>query len=147
MASVNKVILVGRLGKDPELKYTQSGDAVANFSIATDETWKDQSGEKQQRTEWHNIVAWKKLADICGEYVKKGQQVYIEGKLQTRKWEDQEGNTKYKTEIVANNLVMLGKKEDNGGGSYEGEERASKKRAPSATSVDDGGITDDDIPF
>ncbi|MCI0422481.1 MAG: single-stranded DNA-binding protein, partial [Acidobacteria bacterium] len=109
--SVNQVTLVGRLGKDPELKYTQGGDAVANFSVATDETWKDKSGEKQQRTEWHNIVAWKKLAEICGQYLRKGSQVLIQGRLQTRKWEDKDGNTRYTTEIVASNLVMLGKKD------------------------------------
>jgi single-strand DNA-binding protein len=87
LASVNKVILLGRLGKDPEVKYTQDGTAVARFSIATDDTWKDQSGEKQQRTEWHNVVAWRKLAEICGQYLTKGKQVYIEGKLQDRSWE------------------------------------------------------------
>lgn len=114
MASVNKVILVGRLGKDPEVKYTQDGTPVANFSIATDESWKDKEGEKQERTEWHNIVAWKKLAEICGSYLKKGSQVYLEGKLQTRKWEDKDGNTRYTTEIVLNQMVMLGSKPDNG---------------------------------
>lgn len=154
--SVNQVTLVGRLGKDPEIKYTQSGDAVANFSIATDETWKDKSGEKQQRTTWHNIVAWQKLAEICGHYLKKGQQIFLQGKLQVRKWEDKDGNTRYTTEVVANNLVMLGKKEDNdggSGGSYDGEERSSrgsssKRAAPAATPPgDDLGITDDDIPF
>lgn len=139
MASVNKVILVGRLGKDPELKYTQGGDAVANFSVATDETW-TRDGEKQQRTEWHNIVAWKKLAEICGQYLKKGQQVYLEGKLQTRKWEN-EGTTHYKTEIVLNNMVMLGKKEDS-----DGESRGSSKKQTREPG-DDLGITDDDIPF
>lgn len=140
MASVNKVILVGRLGKDPELKYTQGGTAVANFSVATDETWKDQSGEKQQKTEWHNIVAWKKLAEICGEHLKKGQQVYLEGKLQTRKWEDGE-TTKYKTEVVLSNMVMLGKKDDNGGSG------SSKKSNQGGSSSEDLGITDEDIPF
>lgn len=150
MASVNKVILLGRLGKDPELKYTQGGTPVANFSLATDETWKDQSGEKQQRTEWHNIVAWKKLAEICGQYAKKGQQIYIEGKIQTRKWEDKDGNTRYTTEVVVSNLVLIGKKE--GGGDESGAEdrpsRGSTKRAPApATSGDGLEITDDDIPF
>jgi single-strand DNA-binding protein len=140
MASVNKVILIGRLGKDPELKYTQGGTPVANFSIATDETWKDQSGEKQQRTEWHNIVAWKKLAEICGQYLTKGQQIFIEGKLQTRKWEA-DGRTNYKTEIVATNMTMLGKKDDNGGGS----KKPTNDREPGGD--DNLGITDDDIPF
>ncbi|MGH9426527.1 MAG: single-stranded DNA-binding protein, partial [Terriglobia bacterium] len=95
--SVNKVILVGRLGKDPELKYTQGGTPVVKFSLATDETWKDQSGEKQQRTEWHNVVAWRKLAEICGQYLNKGKLVYIEGKLQTRSWDDKEGHKRYTT--------------------------------------------------
>src|SRR3989304_1563607 len=105
--SVNKVILVGRLGKDPEVKYTQAGVPVARFTIATDESWKDQSGEKQQRTEWHNVVAWRKLAEICGQYLNKGKLVYVEGRLQTRSWEDKEGNKRYTTEIQADNLVML----------------------------------------
>ncbi|MCI0421378.1 MAG: single-stranded DNA-binding protein, partial [Acidobacteria bacterium] len=109
--SVNKCLFIGRLGKDPEIKYTQSGDAVANFSLAVDETWKDKSGEKQQRTTWVNVVAWQKLAEICGQYLRKGSQVFIEGRLQTRKWEDKDGNTRYTTEIVASNLVMLGKKD------------------------------------
>ncbi len=144
MASVNKVILVGRLGKDPELKYTQGGDAIANFSLATDETWKDQSGEKQQRTEWHNIVAWRKLAEVCGQYLKKGQQVYVEGKLQTRKWEKDEV-THYKTEVVISGMTMLGKKEDNGGESSSSTSKKKQTRDPG----DDGnlGITDEDIPF
>lgn len=148
MASVNKVILIGRLGKDPELKYTQGGTPVANFSLATDETWKDQSGEKQQKTEWHNIVAWKKLAEICGEYLKKGQQVFIEGKLQTRKWEA-DGGTHYKTEIVATGMTMLGKKDDNGGGgsSERSSSSSSKKPSQSREPGEDLGITDEDIPF
>jgi single-strand DNA-binding protein len=148
MASVNKVILVGRLGKDPELKYTQGGTPVANFSLATDETWTDQSGEKQQRTEWHNIVAWKKLAEICGQYVKKGQQIYIEGKIQTRKWEDKDGNSRYTTEVVASNLVLLGKKE--GGGNEETDQKARKtapKKGAPKKEEGDQEITDDDIPF
>ena len=104
--TVNKAILIGRLGADPELKYTPSGAAVVNFNIATDETWTDASGVKQERTEWHRIVAWRKLAEICGEYLKKGSRVYIEGKLQTRSWE-QDGVKRYTTEIVARNMQML----------------------------------------
>ena len=110
--SVNKVILVGRLGKDPEVKYTQTGVPVARFTLATDESWKDQSGEKQQRTEWHNIVAWRKLAEICGQYLNKGKLVYVEGRLQTRSWEDKEGNKRYTTEIQADNMVMLSARTD-----------------------------------
>jgi single-strand DNA-binding protein len=108
MAGINKVILVGRLGKDPEVRYTPSGVTVANFSIATSEEWKDrETGEKQERTEWHRIVAWRRLGEICGEYLRKGKQVYIEGKLQTRSWEDRDGNKRYTTEIVASNMQML----------------------------------------
>src|SRR4029077_4331181 len=107
--SDNKAILLGRLGKDPEVKYTEAGRAVARFSVATDETWKDQAGEKQQRTEWHNVVAWRKLADICGQYLTKGKQVYIEGKLQSRSWE-KDGTKHTITEVVADQLVMLGGK-------------------------------------
>ena len=104
---VNKVILIGNLGRDPEIKFTTSGDAVVNFSIATTERW-TKDGQKNEKTEWHRIVAWRRLAEICGEYLKKGSQVYIEGKLQTRSWEDKDGNKRYTTEIVANNLQMLG---------------------------------------
>lgn len=109
MAGINKVILIGRLGKDPEVRYTPSGVAVANFSIATSEEWKDKdTGEKQERTEWHKIVAWRRLGEICGEYLHKGREVYIEGKLQTRPWEDRDGNKRYTTEVVANVMQMLG---------------------------------------
>src|SRR3989337_536738 len=108
MAGVNKVILVGNLGADPELRYAPSGMAIANFRIATTETWKDKNGAKQDKTEWHRIVAFGKLAEICGEYLNKGKQIYVEGKIQTRQWEDKDGNKRYTTEIVANNLQMLG---------------------------------------
>src|ERR1700753_1679221 len=107
--SVNKVILLGNIGKDPEIKFLPSGSAVANFSIATSERFKDKGGEWQDRTEWHNIIAWQRLAEIVGEYVKKGSKVYIEGRLQTSSWDDkQSGEKKYKTEIVASDLVLLG---------------------------------------
>jgi single-strand DNA-binding protein len=141
--SVNKVILIGRLGKDPEVKFTQGGKAVARFSLATDEAWKDQSGERQQKTEWHNIVAWDKLADICGQYLTKGKQVYIEGRLQTRSWEDKEGNKRYTTEIRADNMVMLGSKGEGSGG---GGERHEQSSTPSGGPMG-GEITDDDVPF
>ncbi len=108
MSGVNKVILVGRLGRDPEVRYTPSGAAVATFSIATSDEWKDKdTGEKQERTEWHRIVAWRRLGEICGEYLRKGKLVYIEGKLQTRPWEDRDGNKRYTTEIIAYNMQML----------------------------------------
>lgn len=111
---VNKVILIGNLGADPEIRYTQSGSAVANFRIATTERWKGQDGQVQEQTEWHNIVAWKRLAEICSEYLSKGSKVYIEGKLQTRKWQDQSGADRYSTEIVAREMKMLSPR---GGGS------------------------------
>ena len=142
--SVNKVILVGRLGKDPEVKYTQGGTPVAKFTVATNEVWKDQNGEKQERTEWHNIVAWTKLAEICGQYLNKGSRVYIEGRIQTRSWEDKEKNKRYITEIRADSMVMLSGKSD--------EARPEKSAAAAAAASSDGGsvepeITDDDIPF
>ena len=111
MTGINKVILVGRLGRDPEVRYAKDGTAVANFSMATSEEWKDKdTGEKQERTEWHRIVAWRRLGEICGEYLNKGSQVYIEGRLQTREWEDKDGNKRYITEVVAQNMQMLDRK-------------------------------------
>ena len=116
--SVNKVILVGNLGKDPELRYTPSGAAVATFSLATTDRFKDKDGN--QKTEWHNIVAWRQLAEICGKYLHKGKQVYIEGRIQTRSYEDRDGNERYITEIVADQMQMLGRAGDEGGGGYSG---------------------------
>src|SRR5512137_1224495 len=115
MAGVNKVIIVGHLGADPEVRYTQSGQAVASFNVATSETFNDKNGERQERTEWHRIVAWAKLAELCGEYLKKGRQVYLEGRLQTRQWDDKDGNKRYTTEIVAQNVQFLGGRGDNAG--------------------------------
>ena len=108
MASVNKVILIGNLGSDPEVKYTPSGTAVANFNIATNESWTSKDGKKEERTEWHKIVVWSKLAELCGEYLAKGRPVYVEGRLQTREWNDKEGNKRYTTEIVAQTIQFLG---------------------------------------
>lgn len=108
MASVNKVILIGNLGSDPEVRYTPSGAAVANFNIATNESWRDKNGQDQERTEWHKIVVWGKQAENCGEYLSKGRTVYVEGRLQTRDWTDKEGNKRYTTEIVANTIQFLG---------------------------------------
>jgi len=113
---LNKVMLIGNLGKEPEIRSTQSGTAVATFNVATTERWKDKEGQMQETTEWHRVVAWQRLAEICGEYLHKGSNVYIEGKLQTRKWQDQNGNDKYTTEIVASEMKMLsprGGTEDN----------------------------------
>ncbi len=121
---INKAILIGNLGADPEIRYTQSGDAMASFNVATTERWKGKDGQMQEQTEWHRIVAWRRLAEICGEYLSKGARVYIEGKLQTRKWQDQNGNDRYTTEIVAREMKMLTPRGagaaggDGGGGSF-----------------------------
>jgi single-strand DNA-binding protein len=144
--SVNKVILVGNLGKDPEVRYTQTGSAVANFSIATSEQWNDRDGKKQERTEWHNIVVWGKQAEHCGQYLSKGRQVYIEGSIRTRSYDDKSGNKRYITEIVAQRIQFLG-----GGGGTR-----LPQQGMDAGGVDDmamGGMgggqppMDDDIPF
>jgi single-strand DNA-binding protein len=147
--SVNKVILVGRLGRDPELKYTASGTPFCRFSMATDDSWNDKgTGERQERTEWHNIVAWDRLAEICNQYLTKGRLVYIEGALQTREWDDQEGNKRKTTEIRARDMVLLGGQGDGAGGN-SGQRRATTAEAQA--SMPGGGgtstITDDDIPF
>ena len=149
--SVNKVILVGRLGKDPETRYMTSGEAVTNVTLATSENWKDKSGEKQERTEWHNLVFYRRLAEIAGEYLKKGSQVYVEGKIQTRKWQDKEGKDRYTTEIVVNEMQMLGSK-SGGGGSFEVQDRPPSSGASSAPRAAPAGKSnfdnfDDDIPF
>jgi len=121
MASVNKVILIGNLGRDPEVRYMPNGEAVCNFSIATTDSWKDKSGAKQERTEWHNIVMYRKLAEIAGEYLKKGRPVYVEGRLQTRKWQTKEGQDRYTTEIIADQMQMLGGRDGAGSNaSYDG---------------------------
>jgi single-strand DNA-binding protein len=117
---INKAILIGRLGGDPEVRYTQSGTAVANFTMATSERWKDKEGNQQEQTEWHRIVAFARLGEICGEYLSKGSLIYIEGRIQTRSWEDKDGNKRYTTEIVAREMKMLGSKNEAGGGSSGG---------------------------
>jgi len=142
MRGVNKIILIGNLGRDPEVRYTPSGVAVANFSIATSEEWKDKgSGEKQERTEWHRIVAWRRLAEICGDYLKKGSQVYIEGKLQTRKWQDRDGNDRWTTEVYVISMQMLGKS-NRTNQEYPGEPISQHKEPEVPTTV-----PEDDIPF
>ena len=151
MASVNKVILIGNLGADPETRYLPSGDAVTNIRIATTDQWKDKSGEKQEHTEWHRIAFFGKLAEIAGEYLKKGSPVYVEGRIRTRKWQDKEGQERYSTEIVADRMQLLGAR---GGGS----EAMSREREPATASAGSkpaaqkkgGGAfdeMDDDIPF
>ena len=153
MASVNKVILIGNLGADPETRYLPSGDAVTNIRMATTDTWKDKSGEKQEHTEWHRIAFFGKLAEIAGEYLKKGSPVYVEGRIRTRKWQDKEGQDRYSTEIVADRMQLLGSR---GGGSE------AAAREPKAAAAESGGgkpaakkggggasfeDMDDDIPF
>jgi single-strand DNA-binding protein len=144
MAGINKVIIVGRLGNDPEVRYTPSGSAVAKFSVATSEEWKDKTtGEKKERTEWHRITAWGKLGEICGEYLSKGRQVYVEGRLQTSSYDDKEGVKRYSTEIVASDVQFLGSKESGGG-------RPAGGGAPPRDSSGGPGApppADDDIPF
>jgi single-strand DNA-binding protein len=154
MASVNKVILVGNLGRDPETRYNPEGGAICNISVATTETWKDKaSGEKQERTEWHRVVFFNRLAEIAGEYLKKGSQVYVEGALRTRKWQDKEGKERYTTEIVAERMQMLGSR--SGMGDAGARDRGDEDKAPvtagegkpakkPAGKFDD---MDDDIPF
>ena len=142
MASVNKVILVGNLGADPELRYTSGGRGVANFRIATSRQWTSKDGEKHEETEWHRIVTWDKLAEICGEYLKKGSSVYIEGRLQTRSWEDQSGAKRWSTEVVANEMKMLG------GRQTPGEERSSSSSPePPPDDLPSTFEADDDLPF
>lgn len=146
---VNKAILIGHLGRDPEIRYSASGSAIANVSLATTDSWKDrQSGETQERTEWHRVVFFGKLAEIAGEYLKKGSQVYVEGRLQTRKWQDQQGQDRYTTEIVANEMTMLGGR----GGTQAPVSGNEFDQTPAAESTasgtsDSSGEFDDDIPF
>ena len=164
MASVNKVILLGNLGRDPETRYTTGGDAVTNLNIATSEQWKDKSGEKQERTEWHRVVLFGRQAEIAGEYLKKGRSVYIEGRLQTRKYTDKDGVEKYSTEIVGDRMQLLGGREGGGGGGSgsdaefataggaAGGRRESTSAEPAGTGKSGGGKKttedfDDDIPF
>jgi single-strand DNA-binding protein len=149
MASVNKVILIGNLGKDPEVRYMPSGRAVANVTLATSESWKDKnSGEKQERTEWHNVVFYSPLAEIAGQYLRKGSQVFVEGCLQTRKWQDKNGQDRYTTEIIANEMKMLGGRKE---GDYSGYASSPEPKPPAATTratpSKKGEEYDDDIPF
>lgn len=151
--SVNKVILVGRLGRDPEVKYTPSGAPVAKFSLATDESFKDRSGELQKHTEWHNIVAWNKLAEICGQYLTKGKLVYIEGSIRSRQWEDQAGNKRTSYEIIARTMQMLGSKADSERPAVTATalspmpERTPVEKPPAAEPPAEPEITDEDVPF
>jgi single-strand DNA-binding protein len=166
--SVNKVILVGRLGQNPEVRYTPSGAAVANFSVATNESWMDKSGQKQERTEWHRVVVWGKLAELCNQYLSKGRQCYVEGRMQTRQWQDKDGQTKYTTEVQAQTIQFLGGAQAgaganmgddaganmgaNMGGGYGGGSRSAGPSGPTgsvgAPGLNDApSFTEDDIPF
>jgi single-strand DNA-binding protein len=142
---VNKVILIGNLGRDPEVRSTPSGQPVASFTLATSRRWKDKSGQRQEQTEWHNIVCWGRQAEVAGQYLTKGKQIYVEGRLQTRSWDDrQTGEKRYKTEIVCENFQMLGQR----GGDFESERPAAPP--PAGPQYDEGGFTEaeeDDIPF
>jgi len=164
MASVNKVILIGNLGRDPETRYTTGGDAITNLNLATSEQWKDKSGEKQERTEWHRVVLFGRQAEIAGEYLKKGRSVYIEGRLQTRKYTDKDGVEKYSTEIVGDRMQLLGSREGAGGGDADFGGESSPRQSGGGASRSGGGAGgggakgsgtpkpnpgdfDDDIPF
>lgn len=146
---INKVILVGNLGQDPELRYTGSGTAVCNMRLATNESYKDASGQLVDKTEWHSVVAWSRLAEICGEYLKKGSQVYFEGSLQTRSYDDKDGNTKWVTEIKAREMLILsGRGESGGGNGYQsGPPNRSQQQRPASKPAADAFEPDDDLPF
>ena len=149
MASVNKVILVGNLGRDPEVRYMPSGDAMVNISLATTDNWRDKNGEKQEKTEWHRVVMFGKVAEIAGEYLKKGSQAYFEGRLQTRKWTDKEGQERYTTEIVADRMQMLGSRSGGAARAMPEDDDRSGARPAGESQGSGGGIDDleDDIPF
>jgi single-strand DNA-binding protein len=156
MAGINKVILIGNLGKDPELRYTPSGQPTANFTLATTERWTDKNGQRQEKTEWHNIVAWAKLAELVNQYLKKGRPAYVEGRITYRSWDDKDGNKKYRTEIVAQTIQFLGSGPGAGGGagsgggqeSYAPPESAPRAHAESESfSQDTGSIVEENLPF
>ena len=152
MAGVNKVLIIGNLGRDPEIKYTQNNVPVANFSVATTESWKDKnSGEWQEKTEWHRIVAWRHLAERAERYLKKGKQVYVEGRIETRKWTGKDGNDRYTTEIIAQQMMLLGRRDEGEGGSsgqqQSGPKAASGFTAPDMPKDDAPADEDDDLPF
>lgn len=148
MSSLNKAMIIGRLGKDPDVRYTQSNTAVANMSIATSERYKDKSGEWKETTEWHRVVAWGRTAEICQEYLKKGSQVYIEGPIQTRQWEDKEGQTRYTTEIKALQMTMLDSKGSGGGSASSTPKKQDSQPVSSSVDLDENfDDIDDDLPF
>lgn len=144
--SLNKAMIIGNLGADPEVRYTKSGSAVSNLSVATNEKWTDKSGQRQERTEWHRVVVFGKTAENCSKYLKKGRQVYVEGRIQTNDWEDKDGNKRYTTEIVAQNVTFLSGGNGGGGGDYSGGGAQSQER-PRVESNYDQSFNDDEIPF
>lgn len=144
MASVNKVILVGHLGRDPETRYMPNGEAVTNVTVATTDVWKDKNGEKQERTEWHRVTFYRRLAEIAGEYLKKGRQIYVEGRLETRKWQDKDGHDRYTTEIIASEMKMLGARTGAGEPADREAEPSTRAKPQSRASLED---LEDDIPF
>lgn len=148
MSSLNKAMIIGRLGADPEVRYTQSNTAVANLSVATTERYKDKNGEQQENTEWHRIVAWGRLAEICQEYLKKGSLAYFEGRIETRQWEDKDGQKKYTTEIKAFNMQMLDSRGDSGGSSAAASKKSNNEPMGSNVNIDNNfDDMDDDLPF
>jgi single-strand DNA-binding protein len=147
MASLNKAMLIGHLGKDPEIRYTPDGTAVATFSLATGESWTDKNGTRQDRTEWHNIVAWRQLADIAKRFLSKGRQVYVEGRIQTREFTDRDGNKRRTTEIVASQMVLLGSRPQGAEAGVQPMESVARPAVDADQAFGDTGITDNDIPF
>jgi single-strand DNA-binding protein len=144
---VNKVILVGNLGANPEMRFTQGGQAVANLRLATTERWTDRNGQKQEQTEWHRVVVWGKQAEICGQYLTKGRQIYVEGRIRTRQWQDQQGQKRFTTEIVAQTVQMLGPRPEGAPREDAPREDAGATVPPDEATADFGGGPDDDIPF
>lgn len=147
MSSLNKVMLIGNLGKDPEVRYTPDGTPVATFSLATSENWTDKSGGRQEHTEWHTVVAWNKLADLCKRYLSKGRQVYIEGRIRSRDWTDKDGNKRRTTEVIASQMVLLGSRSQGADAGAHSMEAPSRGPIEPEQSFGDAGITDSDIPF
>lgn len=147
MSSLNKIMLIGNLGKDPEVRYTPEGTPVANFSLATSENWTDKSGNRQEHTEWHSIVAWSRLADLSKKYLSKGRQVYVEGRIRTREWNDRDGNKRRTTEVIATQMVLLGSRSQSYDAGAQPMETATRTSPEQEDSFMDSGITDNDIPF
>jgi len=145
--SVNKVILIGRLGNNPEIRYTNTGTAVANFNLATSENWNDKSGQRQERTEWHRVVVWGKLAELCEKYLSKGRQAFVEGRLQTRSWDDKDGNKRYTTEIVASTIQFLGSNAQAGAHAGAGAGMSDQGPGPEMGMPQESSFTEDEIPF